>query len=247
LCAGAIDSPRLLLLSGIGPAAALRAAGVTVRHELPGVGANLQDHPRIGLRWAGRAPLPGSAVSAGLLAFSGLGPAGGPPDIQFAVGRGLSAPDPSLAYSVIVTRVQSRGSVSLRSADPLAPPVIRANYFTEERDLAIAVEGVRLGLAIGRARAFDALRGAAAEPAEGEDSPERLREFIRRTSGTIYHPAGTCRMGRGPDAVVDPSLKVRGLEGLRVADASIMPNLLSVQTHATCLVIGELAARFLRG
>jgi choline dehydrogenase len=246
LCAGAIDSPRLLLLSGIGPAAALRAAGVTVRHELPGVGANLQDHPRIGLRWAGRAPLPGSAVSAGLLAFSGLGPAGGPPDIQFAVGRGLSAPDPALAYSVIVTRVQSRGSISLRSADPLAPPVIRANYFTEERDLDVAVEGVRLGLAIGRARAFDALRGAAAEPGEGEDSPARLREFIRRASGTIYHPAGTCRMGRGADAVVDPTLRVRGLEGLRVADASIMPTVLSVQTHATCLVIGELAARFLR-
>ena len=246
LCAGAIDSPRLLLLSGIGPAGALRAAGVTVRHELPGVGANLQDHPRIGLRWAGRAPLPGSSVSAGLLAFSGLGPVGGPPDIQFAVGRGLSAPDPALAYSVIVTCVQSRGSVSLRSADPLALPVIRANYFTEERDLDIAVEGVRLGLAIGRASAFDALRGTPAEPGEGEDSTSRLREFIRRTSGTIYHPAGTCRMGRGPDAVVDSALRVHGLQGLRVADASIMPTLLSVQTHATCLVIGELAARFLR-
>jgi choline dehydrogenase-like flavoprotein len=78
-------------------------------------------------------------------------------------------------------------------------------------------------------------------------SPARLREFVLRTSGTIYHPAGTCRMGRGPDAVVDPELRVRGLDGLRVADASIMPTLLSVQTHATCLVIGELAARFLRG
>ncbi|MFM9090967.1 MAG: GMC oxidoreductase [Verrucomicrobiota bacterium] len=97
-----------------------------------------------------------------------------------------------------------------------------------------------------RARPRRPARRRTPAPAEGEDSPQRLREFILRTSGTIYHPAGTCRMGRGADAVVDPALRVRGLEGLRVADASIMPTLLSVQTHATCLVIGELAARFLR-
>lgn len=247
LCAGAIDSPKLLLLSGIGPAEALRALDLPVIHDLPGVGLNLQDHPRIGLRWAGRTTLPGSSVSAGLLAFSGLGAPGDPPDIQFAFGRGLSAPESALAFSVIVTRVASRGAVTLRSADPLAPPVIRANYFTAGRDLDVAIEAVRLGLAVGRSRAFDALRGAPAEPAADEDSAAALRAFILRTSGTIYHPAGTCRMGRDDGAVVDAELRVRGLQGLRVADASVMPKLVSVQTHATCLVIGELAARFLRG
>lgn len=247
LCAGAIESPKILLLSGIGPADPLRALRIPVVHELRGVGANLHDHPRIGLRWQGRTTLPGSAVSAGLLTHARRGVNPGAPDVQFYVGRGLSAPENTFAFSVVVTRVHSRGSISLRSADPLAAPVIRAGYFTDRRDLDTAVEAVRLGRAFAQARACEKLRGAAVEPLDTEASAAQLREFILRTSATIYHPAGTCRMGRGPEAVVDPELRVHGIAGLRVADASIMPTVVSAQTHAACVLIGEQAATFIRG
>jgi choline dehydrogenase len=247
LCAGAIDSPKILLLSGIGPAEQLRALGIPVVLDLPGVGANLHDHPRIGLRWAGRTTLPGSSVSAGLLTHSVRGVNPGAADVQFYVGRGLSAPETSLGLSVVVTRPFSRGTLTLRSADPTAAPVLRPGYFTDARDLAAAVAAVRLARAIVQTRAYDSLRGPAAEPLDTEQSTEQLQAFVRRTSATIYHPCGTCRMGRGGLAVVDPELRVRGMAGLRVADASIMPTVVNAQTHAACVMIGERLASFLRG
>lgn len=247
LCAGSIDSPKILLLSGIGPADSLRALGLPVVLDLPGVGANLHDHPRIGLRWASRTTLPGSSVSAGLLTHSVRGVNPGAADVQFYVGRGLSAPETSLGLSVVVTRPFSRGTLSLRSADPTAAPVLRPGYFTDARDLAAAVAAVRLARAIVQTRAYDKLRGPAAEPLDTEQSTAQLEAFIRRTSATIYHPSGTCRMGRGDWAVVDPELRVRGITGLRVADASIMPTVVNAQTHAACVMIGEKLASLLIG
>lgn len=240
--AGAIESPKILMLSGIGPADHLRAHGITVRLDLPGVGGNLHDHPRIGLRWAGLTTLPGSSVSAGLLTHSGVNK--GAPDLQFYVGRGLSSPDPALSFSVVVCRPHSRGTIRLQSSDPSAAPLIHAGYFIDARDLEAAVEGVRLGRAIAHTRGYERLRGAAESPLETDATAEQVRAFIRRTSGTIYHPGGTCRMGRGNDAVVDPQLRVRGIEGLRVADASVMPTVVNSQTHAACVMIGERTAEF---
>lgn len=242
LSAGAIESPKILMLSGLGPADHLRAHGLPVVLDLPGVGANLHDHPRIGLRWTGRTTLPGSSVSAGLLAHSGVNR--GAPDLQFYVGRGLSAPDQAIAFSVVVSRPHSRGSITLRSADPLAAPVIRAGYFSDTRDMDVALEGVRLARAIAHTRGYEALRGAAVEPLDTNVSPDQLRAFVRRTAGTIYHPGGTCRMGTGRNAVVDAQLRVRGIDGLRVADASVMPTVVNCQTHAACVMIGERAAEF---
>jgi len=244
--AGAIDTPKILMLSGIGPAAHLRSHGIPVLLDVPGVGANLHDHPRIGFRWAGLTSLPGSSVSAGLLTHSVRGVNPGAPDLQFYVGRGLSAPDTAIAFSVTVSRPHSRGSITLRSADPQQAPVIRAGYFTDARDMDAAVEGVRLARAIAHSRAYDRLRGAAADPLDTDTTPEQVRAFVRRVASTIYHPGGTCRMGRGADAVVDPQLRVRGLDGLRVADASIMPTVVNAQTHAACVMIGERAAQLLR-
>lgn len=246
LSAGAIDSPKILLLSGIGPAEQLKSHGIPVVLDLPGVGANLQDHPRVGLRWGGRTTLPGSAVSAGLLTHSVRGVNPGAPDVQFYVGRGLSAPETSLGLSVVVTRPFSRGTLTLRSADPTAAPVLRPGYFTDGRDLDAAVEAVRLARALVNTRAYEKLRGPAVEPLDTEQTAEQLRAFVRRTSATIYHPSGTCRMGRGADAVVDPELRVRGIAGLRVADASIMPTVVNAQTHAACVMIGERLAAWLR-
>lgn len=243
VAAGAIESPKILMLSGLGPADHLREHGIPVRLDLPGVGANLHDHPRIGVRWKGLTTLPGSSVSAGLLAHSGVNR--GAPDLQFYVGRGLSAPDTAIAFSVVVGRPHSRGTIRLRSANPLEAPVIRAGYFTDDRDMAAAVEGVRLARAIAGGKAYDRLRGAAESPLETEATAAQIRAFIRRTAATIYHPGGTCRMGRGGDVVVDPQLRVRGVEGLRVADASVMPTVVNCQTHAACVMIGERAAAFI--
>jgi choline dehydrogenase len=240
--AGAIESPKILMLSGLGPAEHLRTHGIPVVQDLPGVGANLHDHPRIGLRWNGLTTLPGSSVSAGLLTHSGINK--GAPDLQFYVGRGLSAPDPAIAFSVVVSRPHSRGSLRLRSADPLAAPMIHAGYFADARDMAAAVEGVRLARAIAHTKEYERLRGAAVDPLESDGSDDQVRAFIRRTASTIYHPGGTCRMGTGREAVVDAQLRVRGIDGLRVADASVMPTVVNCQTHAACVMIGERAAEF---
>lgn len=246
VAAGAIESPKLLLLSGIGPAGQLRAHGLPVVADLPGVGASLQDHPRVSLRWAGRRVLPGSSVSAGLLTFSRSPAPATSPDIQFYVGRGLDEEDPFITLTVAFTRPASRGSVSLRSPDPLAPPIIRANYFTEPRDLDAVVEGLRLAQALAATRPYETLRGAPVEPGPEAASPDALRAFAHQTTATMFHPAGTCRMGQDEGAVVDPGLRVRGVQGLRVADASVMPRVVNCQTTAACVMIGERAADLLR-
>ena len=247
VCAGVIESPKILMLSGIGPADHLRAHGISVVRDMPGVGANLHDHPRIGFRWAGLTTLPGSTVSAGLLTHSIRGVNPGAPNLQFYVGRGLTASDPAIAFSVTISRPHSRGSISLRSADPFAAPMIRAGYFTDGRDMDAALEAVRLARAIAASRAYARLRGAATDPLDSETTPDQIRAFVRRTTSTIYHPGGTCRMGVGPDSVVGPQLKVHGIEGLRVADASIMPTVVNAQTNAACWMIGERTASFIRG
>ena len=239
VAAGVIESPKILMLSGIGPADELRAHGIDVALDLPGVGANLHDHPRVSLRWASRQPLPASTVSAGLFTYSQRGAAVRPPDIQFYVGRGLDVVDQFVTLTVALSQPRSRGAVRLRSADPLAPPEIRPGYFSAEEDLDALVEGARLARALAETRAFDALRGAPADPDVSTKTAADLRAFVRRTADTIFHPVGSCRMGLDSDAVVDSRLRVHGLEGLRVADGSIMPMTVNSQTHAACVMIGE--------
>lgn len=247
LAAGAIDSPKILMLSGIGPADALGRLRIPVRVDAPDVGANLHDRPRVAIRWVGRTQLPPSSVSAGLFTRSTGGTTAEPPDIQFYVGRGVDAPDEAITLTVAVGMPKSRGSVALRSTDPDAAPVIRAGYFADTRDMNVLVEGIRLARALGESRAYDGLRGQIVAPSPGEVSPDALRAFVRRTADTIFHPVGTCRMGADARSVVDPSLRVRGVDGLWVADASIMPELVNAQTHAACLMIGARAAAILQG
>jgi choline dehydrogenase len=244
---GAIESPKILMLSGIGPADALRALGIVVRVDAPGVGANLHDHPRVPVRWAARTPLAPSSVSAGLLTWSQRGSAPSPPDLQFYVGRGLDTPDPSVTLTVALSRPESRGTISLRSADPSAPPLIRANYLAEPGDVDALVEAVRLARSLAETRAYAAIRGAATDPGDAVRSAENIRAYIRRVADTMFHPAGTCRMGSDAGAVVDPELRVRGVDGLWVADASIMPVCVNCQTHAACAMIGERAAELVGG
>jgi len=239
LSAGAIESPKILMLSGIGPAEVLRRHGIAVRIDSPGVGENLHDHPRVPVRWAGRAPLPPSSVSAGLLTWSERRGEPAPPNLQFYVGRGIDTPDPAVTLTVALSRPQSRGRIALRSADPAAAPMIHAGYLTDSRDVDALVEAVRLARGLGETRAYAAIRGAATDPADSIRTPDEIRAYIRRVADTMFHPVGTCRMGSDSGSVVDRQLRVRGVDALWVADASIMPTSVNCQTHAACAMIGE--------
>lgn len=240
--AGAIESPKLLMLSGIGPADALRKHRIDVVRDLPGVGMNLQDHLRVSLRWTALKPLAPSSVSAGLFTFSNRDGAPRVPDLQFYVGRGLNVVDNFVTLTVAMTQPASRGRLMLRSNDPLAPPVIEPNYLSESGDLDAMVEGVRLAESLAQSRAYAGLRGAPADQTALRGTRAGIEGFIRRTADTIFHPVGTCRMGTGPQAVVDSALRVHGMAGLRVVDASVFPVNLNSQIHAACVMIGQWAA-----
>ena len=246
LCAGAVDSPRLLMLSGIGPADRLRACGIGVLADVPGVGHNLQDHLKLSVRWRARTTLPGSTVTAGLFTSSD---STSPPNLQFYVGRGLEQPEEVITISVSLVRPESRGCIELRSADPLAAPVLYANYLQADADTAVLVHGARLARRFGMSHAYDGLRLDETEPGADVTSDRDLERFVREKADTIYHLAGTCRMGpdSDPDAVVDSRLRVRGVERLRVADASIMPEVVNAPTHAACVMIGEKCSTLISG
>lgn len=274
LSGGAINSPQLLLLSGIGPADELEDVGVTVAHELPGVGRNLQDHLAVGCfyetrkgttlqdagtirdiaRWLlfGRGPLTSNLAEGGAFARTDLGePA---PDVQLHFGpviyeqHGLVEVDErGFGIGPCVLQPHSRGRIGLRSADPFDDAVIEANYLADDHDLHVLVEGVKLSRRIIAGGACDPWRGRELWPGEDVRSDAELADFVRVRAETLYHPAGTCAMGVDDDAVVDPELKVRGIEGLRVADASVMPDVVRGNTNAPSVMIGEKAADLILG
>ncbi|MEY4637253.1 MAG: hypothetical protein RJA55_3051 [Acidobacteriota bacterium] len=248
VASGVIDSPKLLMLSGIGPAAQLKGLGIPVVADIPGVGQNFQDHLKLSIRWNGKTELPGSTVTAGLFTRSNSSEWGNPPNLQFYVGRGVETPDKFVTITVSLVQARSRGEVRLRSADPLAAPIIRANYLQEESDVAALVQGVKLARWFGEADAYEPLKADEILPGPAIKSDADLAAFVRRDSDTIYHGAGTCKMGPESDsmAVVDPTLRVRGIQGLRVADASIMPEVVNAPTHAAAVMIGEKAALLIR-
>jgi choline dehydrogenase len=251
LAAGVIESPKLLMLSGVGPADALERHGIAAIVDSPEVGANLHDHPRVSLRWASQRPLPGSSVSAGLLVHSQAAgnprseALGTPPDLQFYVGRGVDAVDEFITLTVALCAPRSRGALTLRSANPEDHPIIRTGYFTDASDLRAMVEGVRLARALAETKAYRGLLGAPIDPKADEQSADAMRAYVRRAADTIFHPVGTCRMGSDARSVVDPTLRVRGVENLRVADGSVMHVSVNSQTHAACLLIGAKAAEFI--
>ena len=242
LSGGVIDSPKLLMLSGIGPAAHLRKIGIPVVVDLPGVGSNLQDHLKVSIRWRGRQTLPPSTTTAGLFVRSNARQSSAPPDLQFYVGRGVDQPDPFVTITFALQRPLSRGEVRLQSANPADAPLIRGNYLREPRDVDALISGIELARALGAAGAVQRMRAEETVPGAQARSRADLESFIRAEADTIFHPAGTCRMGADDGGVVDASLHVRGVHGLRIADASIMPDVVNATTHATCVMIGERVA-----
>jgi choline dehydrogenase-like flavoprotein len=262
LCAGAVGSPQLLMLSGIGPAAHLREAGVPVVHDLPGVGSNLQDHPRVALTWESAKPLGLTAeeraqadrdwarartgphtnpgVGAGAFVRTGDGPL---PDVQITPTANPAAGTFSLHVACL--RPASRGTVRLRSSDPVAPPLIRARYLAEEADLETLLRGLAVARRIAGAAPLAGYRGRELSAAVAEGG-EPAHRYVRENATTFFHPVGTCRMGQDPLAVVDPQLRVRGIAGLRVIDASVMPALVGGATHAAAVMIAEKGADLIK-
>ncbi|MFM8535334.1 MAG: GMC family oxidoreductase [Acidimicrobiia bacterium] len=248
LCGGVIDTPKLLMLSGVGPADHLKALSIPVVADVDGVGKNFQDHLKLSIRWNGKTELPGSTVTAGMFVRSDPSNYADPPDLQFYIGRGVETPDRFITMTVALVFPKSRGAITLRSPDPTAAPIIRANYLQEASDVSALVRGVILARWFAEAESYADLIGDEILPGPAAKSDADVANFVRRDSDTIYHGAGTCKMGPASDraAVVDASLRIRGVDGLRVADASIMPEVVNATTHAACVMIGEKASDLVR-
>lgn len=270
LCGGTINSPQLLMLSGIGDKEKLEALGLNVVANLPGVGQNYQDHILVPIAVHCTQPVTlGGAGSEeagkqfaeerkGLLT-SNIGEAGGlvklnpaspVPELQyhFAPGwfvfHGARNPMEPHGYTLLPTLVgtKSKGSLELRSADPTAPPRIAPNYLADEAEMDVLVAGVKLGRQIMASPAFDAYRGEEFLPGKDVQSDDEIKEFIRNNIQNAYHPVGTCKMGNDAMAVVNDRLQVHGIQRLRVADASIMPVIINANTNNPCVMIGEKCA-----
>lgn len=278
IAAGAVGSPKLLMLSGVGPADALRGLGIEVQQPLAGVGHNLQDH--IGtdviyelkgawsfdkyakphwMLWAGleyllfrKGPVASNIVEGGAFWYAEQEAPEADTQFHFLAGAGVEAGIPAVASGSGVTlnsyylRPRSRGSIRLRSADPSAAPIIDPNYFADPHDLAMSVQGVKMMREIMAQSAFAPYLRKEHLPGIDNPTDADIEAYIRRFGRTCYHPVGTCRMGQGEDAVVDPQLRVRGVAGLRVVDSSVMPSLISSNTNAPTLMIAEKASDLVR-
>lgn len=279
VCAGAIGSPHLLMLSGVGPADHLREVGVEVRHDLPGVGKNLQDHFDMFLiydlngphsydkykklhwqAWAGlqyvlfrNGPATSNICEGGLCWYTDA--ADSMPGLQFHFlpGAGVeegsdSAPSGNgCTTNVYLSRPRSRGHVALRSADPNAFPIVDPNYLAEEYDVVGLAEGVRLAQEILQQKPIAKYIAQPYRPGSILKTKAERMEFVRKSGQGALHPCGACRMGTDDMAVVDPQLRVRGIDGLRVADTSIFPRVPSGNLNAPAIMVGERAADFIRG
>ncbi len=278
LSAGSISSPKLLMLSGVGDPLSLEPHGVSVRHALPGVGRNLQDHIEASLvyqlknvdsydkykkpHWKALAGLryllfrdgPASSNLIETGAFWGGDSSDSTPDIQyfFIPGAGIEegvegVPGGSgCTINIGQIRPRSRGSVALWGADPALPPRIAPNYFSEAYDLDRLVQGCQLAADIMTQPAFKNYIERQHTPGTAICDTQAQTEYWRRHAHAALHPVGTCRIGQDDSAVVDPRLRVRGLEGLRVVDASVMPTVVSGNTNAACIMIGEKGAEMIR-
>jgi choline dehydrogenase len=250
LCCGAFETPKLLMLSGLGPSAELALHGIDTVRDLPGVGQNLKDHLLLGVGFESKLPLAEPELLAEAALFTRT-PTASPlesPNLQFFfvpirfVAEAQQRSGAGFTIIPILAQPRSCGSVTLTSRDPAALARVDPRYLSVDDDLAVIEHGIRYARELAHARAFDNLRGAEISPGRGLAGSAELRQYIRRAVNTVWHPSGTCRMGPDEEAVVDPELRVRGVEGLRIADASIMPTPVSGNPNAAVMMIAERAA-----
>jgi choline dehydrogenase len=255
VCAGAVGSPQLLMLSGIGPAGHLRALGIDPVADIAGVGENLHDHPIVKASYAARSPLPRSNYNHGEMYAALRSPlAGAFPDLHLfpillPLAPGAGYPPPAAGYVLVASAMapDSRGSVKLASSDPQEPPLIDPGFLRDGRDLDRLEAGLLMIRQATASAAFSCAPRTEAWPGADVRTSAGLRDFIRHTVDSYHHPAGTCRMGPDTDAVVDLELRVRGTTGLRVADASVIPAIPNAHPNATVLAIAERAADLISG
>ncbi len=278
LSGGAINSPQLLMLSGIGPADHLRSHEIDVKLDLAGVGQNLQDHPSIVVQCQSKKSFPihrvGQPLNKALvgaqwlftrsgIAASNIWEAGGLirgnpavpyPNLQYHFGPvGFEYEGSTIrlrqafALHIDQLRPRSRGHITLKSASPTDKPIMHFNYLSDGNDLKELVEGVHRARELIAQPAFDALRGAEIDPGPEVRSDKDIERAIRNMTITDYHPCGTCGMGNGPGAVVDAELRVHGTQGLRVVDASVMPQIISANLNAPTQMIAARAADYILG
>jgi len=281
ISAGTFNTPQLLMLSGVGPAAHLREHGINVIADLP-VGKNLQDHLGSYMGYTRKSPGwfhremrfdrmavnmvrayfsgsgPGTVIPSGLHAFIKTRPELSVPDIEFMF-RGASF-TPYLWFPVIrpayqdgigirptILHPDSRGEVLLRSADPFAPPRICYNFLSVPNDLPTLRQGFKIAREVMRQEALDPYRGVEVKPGDRVQTDAEIDEWLKNTAITAHHPCGTSQMGTTPDAVLDPQMRVRGIERLRVVDASAMPDLVSAHINACVLMMAEKGSDMIRG
>ncbi|WP_345654053.1 GMC family oxidoreductase [Streptomyces siamensis] len=252
LTAGTIGSAQLLLRSGIGPEKDIRQAQVDVLHPLPGVGQNLHDHPRANLVFRAQRPVPMARNNHGeILGLLRSTPEADGPDLQI-IFIDIPVPNPiapvtnGFTIGVSPMRPASRGTLRITSADPYAAPVIDPNYFSAEQDVRTMLSGITTARRIAWSSALTAWGIEEVSPGLNAVDAESISDYARRHFGSYCHPVGTCMMGEDEMSVVDSALRVRGLDGLRVADASVIPSIPSNNTNATVYAIAERAADLLR-
>ncbi|MEU6482935.1 GMC oxidoreductase [Streptomyces sp. NPDC046887] len=262
VCAGAVDTPRLLLHSGIGPKADLDALGIPVVRDLPGVGENLLDHPESVIVWETHGPIPeNSAMDSDAGLFVRRDPESEGPDLMFHFYQipftdnperlGYERPAHGVSMTPNIPKPRSRGRLYLTSADPEAKPALDFRYFTDEDDYdgRTLVDGIRIAREVAKAEPLAGWLKREVCPGPEVTGDEELSEYARKVAHTVYHPAGTCKMGAADDelAVVTPDLKIRGLSGIRIADASVFPTMPAVNPMIGVLMVGEKAAELLGG
>jgi choline dehydrogenase len=262
LCAGAVDSPRLLLHSGIGPREDLEALGIPVAHDLPGVGENLLDHPESVIVWETEGPIPeNSAMDSDAGLFVRRDPGHPGPDLMFHFYQvpftdnperlGYERPEFGVSMTPNIPKPKSRGRLYLESADPAVKPALDFRYFTDEDDYdgRTLVDGIRIAREIAKTEPLAGWLKREVCPGPEILGDAELSEYARKVAHTVYHPAGTCRIGAEADelAVVDPELRVRGLDGIRIADASVFPTMPAVNPMIGVLMVGERAVDLIGG
>jgi choline dehydrogenase-like flavoprotein len=277
--AGTVGSPKIMMLSGVGPAADLKSHGIETVHDLPGVGQNLNDHFGIDIvyelkdstsldkynklhwmLWAGlqyalfkSGPVTSNVVEGGAFWYSDR--SAPVPDLQFhfLAGAGVEAGVPAIpsgsgcTLNSYTLRPKSRGSVTLRSADPADSPIVDPNFIADPYDLKVSAEGVRISREVMNQPAFAKYIKREHFPGKDVRTQAEFEDYARAFGRTSYHPTGTCKMGSDELAVVDPQLRVRGLDGIRICDSSIMPSLVGSNTNAATIMIGEKASDLIRG
>lgn len=259
LSAGAIDSPKLLMLSGIGPASHLREFGIDVIVDAPGVGSNLQDHPEGVIQWEAKQPMTSTSTQWWEIGiFTTTEDGLDRPDLMFHYGsvpfdmhtlrQGYPTTENGFCLTPNVTHARSRGTVRLRSIDFRDKPKVDPRYFTDPHDMRVMVAGIKLARRIVSQPAMADWAGAELYPGPDVQTDDEIADYIKRTHNTVYHPAGTVRMGAPDDdsSPLDPELRVKGVAGLRVADASVMPELTTVNPNITTMMIGERCADLIK-